>query len=416
MEKGSILRVLKQCFVRVVPYEDKRVGLPHLEFIVGLSFCFMGDAKRFGLETIRRFMISTFKVRISKGAFWERLSRNRLKNLLYGLVFELMNRLRATVMVGEEILSKLGVSSIELMDSSSITLWDGASESYPGTRTNAGIKWHACFDLLAGKMSWFTTTATKVNDRKCFPNIASLVGKLIIFDLGYWDYGLLMAIDATKGFFLSRVKTNAAILIKKVTKGMSPHHVGKKLSTLKFKRKRGKVIEFSGEITHKGESAMFRVIGCWNPNEKQYHWYITNLSVLATIIYSLYRVRWQLELIFKGCKQSFNLDQKPASNNNNIIESLVICSIIASFASQVVLSMGASTFTKAQKRSISFQRIAHLVVLLAIHFINYLTKRSIKYGRILIEQLTLLAPEMIEKNYQHRPTTLGRLSKQLGIQ
>jgi len=95
----------------------------------------------------------------------------------------------------------LGVTAIWLVDSSSVKLWASAKNHVPGTRTAAGIKWHASFDLLTGMLTWFQLTPTKVHDRNCFPALELLKGKLVIFDLGYWDYGLLYAIEKAGGFF-----------------------------------------------------------------------------------------------------------------------------------------------------------------------------------------------------------------------
>jgi hypothetical protein len=103
-------------------------------------------------EAIRRFLIATFERPISKGAFWERLSRNRLKGILYDLMGRLMSRLSSVTRIGEKLMHQLGVSALYLVDSSSITLWDGVCESYPGTHMHAAIKWHACFDLLLGQI------------------------------------------------------------------------------------------------------------------------------------------------------------------------------------------------------------------------------------------------------------------------
>jgi eukaryotic-like serine/threonine-protein kinase len=104
-------------------------------------------------EAIRRFLIATFERPISKGAFWERLSRNRLKGILYDLMGRLMSRLSSVTRIGEKLMHQLGVSALYLVDSSSITLWDGVCESYPGTHMHAAIKWHACFDLLLGQIT-----------------------------------------------------------------------------------------------------------------------------------------------------------------------------------------------------------------------------------------------------------------------
>jgi len=314
--------------------------------------------------------------------------------------------------VGEDILDKLKVSSILLVDSSSISLWDGAKKSYPGSRSFAGIKWHACFNLLSGKMEWFSTSASSVHDRKHFPDIHSLKGKLILFDLGYWDYGLFDAINRAQGFFLSRVKTNAVITINQVVKGIGRQLVGEKLCSDHLKKRHRKIVEFMGKIGSAESSRCYRVIGFWNATEKRYHWYVTNLQVPAVAIYSLYRIRWQIELIFKGCKRSLNVDEKVTSNNDNIIESLVLSTIIASFAIHSVFHEGAKELTAQEKLSISFQRLSHIVVLLAQDFISYLISES--QLEKLKSKISLLSSEIFEKNHRHRSTTLQLLENDLG--
>jgi len=411
VKKDSILNVLKQTFKRVIPVQDKRTTLPHLEFVSGFVFCFLGDTKSSSLEAMRRFMISTFDISISKGAFWERLSRKRLKNILRDVLADLIKTIPSLAIAGKEILSKLKVTSILLIDSSSITLWDGAQESFPGTRTVAGIKWHACFNLLSGKMEWFSISSTSVNDRKCFPHIDWLKGKLIVFDLGYWDYSLFNEIVLAQGFFLSRVKINAVISISEIVKGISDELMGEKLSTIHLKKRRGRIIEFFGDVGCINPKR-YRVIGFWNKTDKKYHWYVTNLEVCSSVIYSLYRIRWQIELIFKGCKSSLNLDGKMTSNNNTIIESLILSSMIASFAMHVVYSESAEGLTNRQKLAISFQRLSHVVVLLARDFIKYLTLAN--YFQKLSGKIKLFSREIVEKNHEHRRTTLQMLADDLG--
>jgi len=139
---------------------------------------------------------------------------------------------------------------------------------------------------------------------------------------------------------------------------------------------------------------------------------VTNLTVSASAIYALYRIRWQIELIFKGCKRSLNLDEKMTSNNDNIIESLALSSIIASFAMHIVFKEGVKGLTEQEKLSISFQRLSHVVVLLAQDFIRFLTLPH--YFTKLKDKITLFAGEIVEKNHRHRPTTLQILARELG--
>ncbi|MDM8561468.1 hypothetical protein [Candidatus Parabeggiatoa sp. HSG14] len=49
-------------------------------------------------------------------------------------------------------------SKILVVDSTYFSLWEGAADEFPGTGTNAGIKWHACFDILTGELHWFELT------------------------------------------------------------------------------------------------------------------------------------------------------------------------------------------------------------------------------------------------------------------
>ncbi len=411
MEKDSTLNRLKQIFEQVIPAKDKPTKLPHLEFVSGFIFCFLGDTKTSSLEAIRRFMMNTFDVSISKSAFWERLARNRLKNILRETLADLIKKMPSLSLAGESILSKLKVTSILLIDSSSISLWDGAQESYPGTRTNAGIKWHACFNLLSGKMEWFSISSTSVHDRKCFPKVDWLKGKLIIFDLGYWDYSLFNEIALAEGRFLSRVKTNAVISISEIVKGISRELIGEKLSSIHLKKRRGSIIEFYGDVGCK-KPKRHRIIGFWNKADKKYHWYVTNLEVSASAIYSLYRIRWQIELIFKGCKRSLNLDEKMTSNNSNIIESLILSSIIASVAMHIIYNESIKELTGRQKLAVSFQRLSHVVVLLALDFIKYLTLAD--YFKNISRKIRLFSHEIYEKNHAHRRTTLQILADDLG--
>jgi hypothetical protein len=119
------------------------------------------------------------------------------------------------------------------------------------------------------------------------------------------------------------------------------------------------------------------------------------------------------QLIFKASKRSFNLDKRLTSNNDNIIESLILSLIIASFASCVVLEIGAKQLAEKEQWAISVQRIAHIVVLVAREFIHYLTTSSRKAAAALVGKIILLSGEMFEKNHRHRPTSLGQLNSLL---
>jgi len=412
MVQRNPLDVLKQCFEKIIPSQDARTTINPMEFVVCLVFCYLGDSKTFALEAIRRFMKSQLNREISRSAFWERLARDRLKGYLRQVVAELMVTLTVSVTTGHQLLQQLGVTAIWLVDSSSMTLWASAKNRFPGTRTAAGIKWHAGFDLLAGMLTWFQLTPTKTHDRKCFPAVELLKGKLVIFDLGYWDYGLLYAIEKAGGFFLSRLKSNAVISIAEVVQGLSHTLVGQALLSLDFSRKRGHIIEVFTTKLYDGHLLRYRVIGFWNPVEKGYHWYITNLMAAAYLIYPLYRLRWQIELIFKACKNSLNANQI-TSGDENIIESLLLASIAAHLSSHTLFDMGTAQVEEDQQLAMSFQRVAKVAVVLAQDFILFLLNSSREHFDNLLHKIKLFANEMFDPNYKKRETSLMRINRLL---
>jgi IS4 transposase len=113
------------------------------------------------------------------------------------------------------------------------------------------------------------------------------------------------------------------------------------------------------------------VIGFWNPVEKDYHWYITNLAAAAYLIYPLYRLRWQIELIFKACKNSLNANGI-TSCDENIIESLLLASIAAHLSTHTLFNISLEQLEDEQQLAASFQRVAKVAVVLAQDFIMFL--------------------------------------------
>jgi hypothetical protein len=407
MNKINTLDSLRKCFEKLLPKKDSRTNISPLEFVVSFVFCYLGDSKDFSLEAIRREMKSNLDQDISRSAFWERLSRKRLKNFLSKVVGELMINLATSVSVGSHIASRLGVTDILLVDSSTITLKDGAKNKYPGTGSAAGIKWHACFSLMTGLMKWFQLTPSSTHDRQCIPDIKQLVGKLIIVDLGYYDFGLFFKIQEAGGFFLSRLKSNAVVYVKEIVQGLSEEHVGRSLLSINFNKKMGTIIEVIIEKVHDQDTLVCRAVGFWNPSEKRYHWYMTNLTALASLIYPLYRLRWQIELIFKACKNSLNANQI-TSEDGNIIESLLLASIAAHLSSHTLFEAAVNELDECQTMAISFQRISKVAVVLSQYFVRFLLNPS-KHTEPLIRKIKLFVNELFDPNYKNRETSLMRV-------
>jgi len=413
MNEINTLNKLRQCFANIIPEKEGRTNTSPLEYVIGIIFCYLGDTECTSLEAIRRSMKNLTQKNIYRNSFWERLSRKRITGFLKAAITELLRQFGTSIIGGGCLLERLGVSKILVVDSSYFSLWDGSKDDFPGTGTTAGIKWHAGFNILTGKLHWFELTQGSTHDRKCFPDLESLRFALIIVDLGYWDFNLLWDIKNVGGFFLSRIKSNAVIYITKIVQGkISQKYIGSSLLSVPIKRKRSNILEVMVEKVCDKGTLCCRAVGFWNPVDRCYHWYMTNLKVAAHLIYPLYRYRLQIELIFKACKQSLNANRL-TSNNSNIIENLLLASIVAHLASHTILDLVIPQLTKIEQLAISVQRTAKVAVLLTSDFFNFLVNGSKKYAQILLNKIMLFADEIFDPNYRHRDSSLARLSKLL---
>ena len=175
---------------------------------------------------------------------------------------------------------------------------------------------------------------------------------------------------------------------------------------------RNRLIEVLIEKGHHGHMLRCRVIGFWNPAEGSYHWYITNLTAAAYLMYPLYRLRWQIELIFKACKNSLNANQI-TSNDTSIIQSLLLASLVAHLSTATILHGGLAQLDEEQQLAISFQRIAKVAVVLAQDFVHFLLNASRHYFFQLVDQIKLFAPELFDPNISIEKRLSVRLNRRL---
>ncbi len=184
--------------------------------------------------------------------------------------------------------------------------------------------------------------------------------------------------------------------------------IGKKRigTMLKDIRPGSKIIDFTGLLSCKefGQTEM-RVLGFWNPKDKVYHWYITNLSVSADLVYPLYRLRWQIELIFKGCKSSLSLNEIP-TGNSNIVMNLLLSSIIAYLVSLTIIDVTKDVLTPKEVEAITAQRIAKVFFHMGLDLIKYFLENSKKSSKRLKDKIILYARDLFDPNFKKRPISL----------
>jgi len=418
VETNKIISQIKAIFQNILPKYDKRCKIQPIEFITALV-CSLSDreGRVTSVSSLRHSVMSITGQTLSRGTFWERVATKKIVSLLLELLQSLMTQLCAQMDISHEILRLLKVKNIFLVDSSSFSLKKGAKDVFPGPRNNvipASAKVHGLYNLFKGSIQWFKITPATVHDRKGFPPLEPLGGSLVIFDLGYWDYQLLQDMISTGVFFLSRVKCNAAIKIIEVVEGISSSCIGLNHNCDRLASFRGNIVEFNGElkIQKTGRKFTSRVIGFWSTEDCKYHWYITNLKVSSSLMYNLYRLRWQLEILWKSWKSFLKIDEITTSDKN-VIQCIILAGMCASLISGTVGIAVTNEGDHKKKDSFSIQNSSKMFIKISRYFYNLICTQLRGTKNRLLKSIKIFAKDMHDPNYRTRKNAIGELLSQM---
>jgi len=242
---------------------------------------------------------------------------------------------------------------IYLVDSSGWNISNSMKDVFRGAgggkgTSSAAVKVQLTYEYKSGEISCVELTDGVVNDSKYLKKILGLInnGKLIIQDLGYWGYEIFNEINKNRGSFLSRYHTSSDLWIEK-----DGQYV--KLEFEKFlKTRKSNAVEIDAYIKKsnnylKIRTIFFRVPETVSENrrrslkgknkkkggrEKNYtpkakNLYLCEWSVFVTntdeeqipsnMIRSVYRLRWNIELIFKSWKSIMKIHKSNVRKNEH---------------------------------------------------------------------------------------------------
>ena len=237
-------------------------------------------------------------------------------------------------------------------DSTVMKLHDFLTKIYPSTRKGRGnkveamAKLHLVMIVSAVSPRSVKITSARTNDGKVLKIGPWVKDRLMLMDLGFFEYNLFDRIDRNKGFFISRLMKHVNPTVIKDHLGTDAL-VGKRLQEV-LSLKKQEVLDLEVEATYrKGKyrgkrrrcKKSFRMAGIMNHETGEYHIYITNVNsdvLSAEDIALTYKARWEVELIFKELKNYYRLDQFP-SKNKYIVESLIYVAILTLIASRKLL-------------------------------------------------------------------------------
>jgi hypothetical protein len=245
---------------------------------------------------------------------------------------------------------------IKIVDSTTISLFKDilkcAGRKPSDGKSKGGIKSHSVInaDEKVPNLVWFTAATT--HDHQFLEKLKCDEHTVYIFDKGYNDYKAFENFTQQKTGFVTRIKENAKYEVALKNEIPKNIHCGV-LSD--------QIIEVEVDKQGVKTKLKLRKIKYYDREHKRTFEFISNLfEFRADTIAALYKIRWQIELLFKQIKQNFPLKYF-LGDNENAIKIQIYCVLI------VNLLMG--VIKKSLKRQWSF---SNLVSFCRIHLFNYI--------------------------------------------
>ncbi|MCC9043101.1 IS4 family transposase [Myroides sp. M-43] len=245
---------------------------------------------------------------------------------------------------------------VKLVDSSTLSLFKDilscvGRKSKDG-KSKGGIKVHSVInaDEKVPNMVWFSSAAT--HDHNFLKKLKCDDNTIYVFDKGYNDYKAFKHFSEYQTGFVTRIKDNANYDIIEANQIPEHQHSGVL---------QDQIIEVSIKENNILTKLKLRKVKFYDRENKRVFEFITNLFQLrADMIAALYKLRWQIELVFKQLKQNFPLKYF-LGDNENAIKIQIYCVLIVNLLISVV--------KKKLTRSWAF---SNLVSFCKIHLFNYI--------------------------------------------
>src|SRR5467141_1210853 len=308
-------------------------------FRFGLSvIASMASQQVHSIAELHRAFNALWESEVSYKAFYNQVAKPSCAEFLRTSLCDLMGKLTLKVLGFPKGHALNEFNRIILQDGSSFAHHAALAQVFPG-RFNAvkpaAVELHCTMDLLRDAPITIALSPDTDSEHAYLPAPDSLQGAVFLADRGYLDLAYLRDIDCHGGFFIVRGKA-----------GLNPRVItafredGERLKSCqdrdlkaivsKFPKRQRSALEVEWLI--EGEPFRLRLIVRWNPETKSFDYLLTNLPQSKYDINMIclgYKLRWQVELLFKEWKSYTNL-HKFDTEKETIAEALIWASLSAS--------------------------------------------------------------------------------------
>ena len=242
-------------------------------------------------------------------------------------------------------------SKLYILDATTISLFQEVlrtSGKNPSGKRKGGIKVHTLIRSDQDVSSMIRLSEAAANDSQFLKEVNLPKGSVIVFDRGYRDFTTLNRFTSEGIVWVTRLNRLFAYDIKQ--EYILPDNSSAIISDQQIQLG-----------WRSGTRVTARLITYYDDASKEKYEFLTNNYRMSAInIASLYRKRWQIELLFKRMKQNYPLKYF-LGDNENAIKIQIWCSLIADLLLKIIKKAAAAKW--------SFSNLAAMV---RLHLMTYI--------------------------------------------
>lgn len=340
--------------------------------------------------------------------FYLRLARRAFAKFMRAVVLRLLNRFAMRVLKPGAGSPLARFEDIIIQDGSSFAIKPVLSGAFPGrfkTVEPAAVEIHVTFSSFGDEAIEAHVSPDTTAERHFLPSPKQLARKLLLADRGYPSLPYFKALTAAGASFVMRLTRSWKPRVVAVSTGGRLVPLDAPVPLTQFLSQHpGCMLDLDVEAGSKKKAVRFRMAVVPGKG-KHPAWMATNLprdGFPPELVAELYRLRWQIELLFKEWKSYANL-RRFDTGNKHIVRGLIWASLAAAILKRFV-AHSAEAETKVM---MSTRTVAMCARLFARPLIAALGQPR-KLGRV-VRRITEFLGENAGRAHPKRDEIKGRL-------
>jgi hypothetical protein len=385
-------------------------------------------------------MSDALSAKITREGLHYKFNEKSVEFMEKGFSFALKQKVQGAEKLDIELLNPF--TRVKIIDSSSWKVNPALKDILPGSggsASEAACKIQLSYELKSGTVNFCEVMPGRSNDQGYCSFLAEQIeeGELSIADLGYFSLNKFRSITIKKAFFISRFRPSTALF---ATDSLKRINLIETLKQHKGNNYQADIIMGAGNINVPCRLICQRVPehevnkrrrklkrgaqrrGHASPSKDSRffcNWLllITNIpnAILSTEkVWALYRVRWQIELLFKQFKSVLRMHQSNTKNKYRLFCELYGKLIIAVLTHQIHGAIN-SLLWNAQQRELSFEKFWKRLQERAFTVMQLLFKSFKQAIEYLTNEIQSLLFNCLKLKQRSRPTSLEKLLSQENI-